>query len=412
MKSKQKGIALIVVLLGMSLVLLMILTALAGTEMSGKLVGNQLMWSGQSLQAANAGLSDTLSWFRRQTGTVAAFDPVLDPGGVCPGVGVDHTPPHNPVRNDTDDMAIGVVREYQVSAQGNVYARYESRKNPTPATGAGVIDISLLRGQTAPARIWQIESEGIVYVKNDAAVAFSVAPNRVLSRRTLRADVRRVEVTPPALAAVCTGPGAQVNIQGNGSVVGGAGTGVAYWDASPSAPAPRPPIVTGDLTGSPSQAITATSFALEDVFGVSKTELISLADYNAVTVAELPYNDLNILPSMKLILIHTNPATPNVVFDDAYPLSGSGVMVIFGNLFVNANSYSSWSGTVYVTGTVNIGAPANISGTLIALGDTVLVGSGGDRAEVTYDAAIADQVRQRVGQFRFSRAAYNPNAGS
>lgn len=168
----------------------------------------------------------------------------------------------------------------------------------------------------------------------------------------------------------------------------------------------------GDLDGTPPQAITATSFALEDVFGVSKTELISLADYNSTGVSELPYNALRQLPTMKLIIIESPAATPNVVFDDVFPLSGSGIMVIFGNLFVNPNSFSSWSGTVYVTGTVNIGAPANISGTLIALGDTVLVGSGGDRAEITYDSDIADQVRQQVGQFRFSRAVYNPNTGS
>jgi len=406
MKSKQqRGIALIVVLMAMSLVLLTLLTALAGTQMSGRLVANQLMYSGQALQAANAGLNEGLSWFRRQSGTITAFKPILDPGGVCPGPGpVDHTPKHIPPKNDTDNMTLGIVREYEISTQGRVWARFEARKNPTPADGNGVIDVTRARGASSDYRIWQLESEGIIYVKNNPLLPYDTAPNVIISRRTMRSNIRRIEVIAPTEAALCTGPGKVATLNLNGRVRGGTATGVAH-----SAGLDPVENAGSTMTGAPRKAVTTGSFRLEDVFGTTRQELELLADYNAaaVSLTDLPYNPSRSLPPMSLILIHDN-----AVFNDLTPLSGSGVIVVFGNLTVEPDSYSSFSGTVYVTGNVTINAPAIISGTLISNGNVILQGTTADLSEVAYDADIAAQVRQRIGQFRFTRASYNPNAGS
>ncbi|HWS72794.1 MAG TPA: hypothetical protein VN605_11800, partial [Thermoanaerobaculia bacterium] len=152
----ERGAALVIVLFASTLILLLLMTALTITRMSGRMAARQLQSQGQAYNAASAGLTNALSWFVHQrTQPVTSFNPVLDPNGVCP-----HTPAHVPPLNDTDDASIGIVRSYSIQDVGRVWGRYEVRKTV-------VTDVSRRRGQSTNGAIWQIDSVGYVYVRND-----------------------------------------------------------------------------------------------------------------------------------------------------------------------------------------------------------------------------------------------------
>ncbi len=74
----------------------------------------ELNLKGQATSASEAGITDALSWFRRQsTHPVAIFEPVHDPDKRI---------------IDTEDAAIGIVREFEISNQTGHYGRYEVMK--------------------------------------------------------------------------------------------------------------------------------------------------------------------------------------------------------------------------------------------------------------------------------------------
>jgi hypothetical protein len=107
-----------------------------------------------------------------------------------------------------------------------------------------------------------------------------------------------------------------------------------------------------------------------------------------------------VLPPKSFIVIQGDAA-----FTVARPLVGSGILVVFGDLDIAANSESNYNGVIYVTGSYTQGAPSLVHGTVIGQGNIRLVG-GGDFAEVDWDAAIVQQVRNQLGGYRFSRSEY------
>lgn len=378
-RPSERGAALIIVIFAATLILLMLMTALTITRTSGLTVARQLSSQAQAMSTASAGLTEALSWFVRQRQQpVTTFNPVVDTG-TC-----THTPPHVPLAYDSEDPAVGIVRSFEIASKGSVWGRYEVRKS-------GVKDVSQRRGKPQAGTIWQVESEGIVYVRNDASKGPAVAPNFVLARRTMKVDIQRLGLQLPANAALSALAGADVNIIQPSRIQGGSsGIGAAY---PPSTGAPSG---NGTISGSPAQSVTGAPFTIDQIFGVTANELVAMADIVADDEKQLP----NPLPEMSLVVIRGN-----ATFNGKRPLQGSGVLVVLGNLILNPQSNAFYSGVVWVGGNFVVTPPGVISGSVVA-NRGVQVAGGSDVAEINYDAAILDQIRQQMGNYLFSRSPW------
>ncbi len=358
------------VMLGLSVVLMVLLSGLVMTEFSGKTIARQLAWQGQALNASRAGLNETLSWFvRRPVQPVTTFDPQKDLTAVPP-------------LNETEDPTVGLVRSYEISDRGRVWGRYEVDKSV-------VADVSAQRGKSQPGTIWEVESKGIIYIRNDAAKAPDEAPNRVLAHATMRTDIQRLGLQLPADCALCAEKGQFVNVAATARVRGGTGIGIAYL---PSTGTPKI-AQASSVTGSPRLNATTGSFQLQDIFGVTQQELIGMADVVVKDERDLP----DPLPDMSLVVI-----TGNATFTPQRRLLGSGILVVLGNLVLNPQSNSMFNGVIWVGGTFQQGEPSLIGGSVVVRGNALLTG-GSDISEIDYDPNMIDQVRQQMGNYLFSR---------
>jgi hypothetical protein len=379
-RDTERGAALVIVIFASTLILLLLLTALTMTRMSGRMLARRLALQGQATNAASAGLTEALSWFVHQRQQpVTAFDPKVDAGGVC-----THVPPHAPAANESEQPAVGIVRSYQVTSTGKVYGRYEVRRN-------AVTDVSTRRGKPQAGLIWQLESEGTIYVRNNPADAPGVGANTILSRRTMRVEIQRLGLQLPANAAINSIRGDNTRVTRPSRILGGAaGIGVAH------PPSTGNPGGNGTISGNPSASATNGSFNLENIFSVSQNELLAMADLVVDDERQLP----NPMPAMSLIVIRGN-----ATFNGTRKFNGSGIVVVFGNLILNPQSDPSFSGVIWVGGNLNIHPPALINGSIVARGN-VQVAGGSEVAEINYDPAILDQIRLQMGNYLYSRSPW------
>ena len=394
-KHRERGQALIGTVVAISVVLLVLLATISITQLSNRAIARQLTYQGQALNAAEAGITETLSWFRRQNKTVVTFAPVLNTNT-------------NPVINETDDVncapastnCSGIVRTFDLSKAANLKGRYECLVGKI-ANNTGVLDITtqVKPVGTAAGTVWQLESIGYVWVVNDPGKAFNQSPNMVISKQTVRTQIQRMTLTlPEGGAAIFNGKGGTLSLGAKSKVQGGTGTG-AGWGTPGGAP-----VLLGTLTGSPAQKPLSTAlYDVQSVFSVSQPELASLADIQVNKVTDLPKP----LPSMSLIIVNGD-----ATFDATTPLIGSGILVVFGNVTILASSNSSFSGVIYTTGNFTMDQPSIISGAVIVgNGSTsgkvsVGNGNGADVAEVDYDPSIITQINAQMGQYRYSRGMY------
>jgi hypothetical protein len=420
LNNSQKGQALISVVAGVSLVLLSLVTALIITQFSGKVIVRQLTYQGQALNAAQAGLTEGLSWFTRQTvQPVQLFEPVQDLVAV-------------PQVNDTEDAncnsaysnlaCTGLVRTYQVSGPGNVWARYQltrtKRAADPVAYATNTTDITSNRGKAGVGIVWQMESQGTIFVRSNPAVAYNVLPNKVLARRTVRAEIQRLGLTRPADAAIVTNRSDAINLPQTDILIDGTTGQAIQWVNTPAGGSPIGAAYTAArpnsmIKGTTSAGISATPdhFSIPYIFGMTQQELINQATLNAPNVASLPAT----LPNMSLIVLN-NPVNPNqnFQFTAAQPLTGTGILVVLGNLVLAPNSNSVYSGLVYVRGTVTMNVSSTIDGMLIvdASGSpgvrTILIQGNGDKATVKFDRSMLDFIAQSMGSYSISRSTYIP----
>jgi hypothetical protein len=370
----------VLVLYAATLILLVMGATLTYTRLSGRLLVRQLNSQGQAVNAASAGLTETLAWFVHQRQQpVTVFDPKLDTGGVC-----THVPPHAPLANETEDPAAGIIRTYEVMSTGRVFSRYEVRRT-------GVADVSTRRGKPQAGTIWQLESNGIVYVRNNAAQPPGSGGNTVLARRTMRVEIQRLALQLPANAAISATAGNAINIARPSRVQGGAsGIGTAYPSGTST------PRGNGTITGNPAQNTTAGAFTLQGVFGVTQQELVAMADIVVDDESQLP----NPLPNMSLVVVRGN-----ATFNPQRRLTGSGILIVLGNLNFNPQSDTFYNGVIWVAGNLTVAPPSVINGAIVANGNAHVTG-GSEVAEVNYDPAILDQIRQQMGNYLFSRSPW------
>lgn len=379
-RSAERGAALILVIFASTITLLLLMTALVMTGTSGRVMARQLVSQGQAMNAAAAGLTEATAWFVHQRQQpVVSFDPQVDLNGVC-----THTPPHDPLVIESEDPSIGIVRSFEVTARGRVWGRYEVRRT-------AVRDVSRRRGKTQDGMVWQLESVGQIYVRNDPSRGPAVRPNFLLASRTMMQEIQRLGLQLPANAAISATRGNNINVVRPSRILGGSsGIGAAY---PPSTGTPRG---NGTLSGNPARSVTNGSFALEQVFGVSQSELVGMADLVVDDENDLP----NPLPAMSLIVIRGN-----ATFNGTRTLTGSGILVVLGNLILNPQSNAYFSGVIWTGGNFHISPPGTINGAVIANGN-VQVNGGSEVSEVNYDPAILDQIRLQMGNYLASRSPW------
>jgi Tfp pilus assembly protein PilX len=382
----ERGQALIGTVISISIVLLVLLTAISITQLSNRAIARQLTYQGQALNAAEAGITETLSWFRRQNGTVTLFKPKLDTT-VTPTI------------DETENTTIGIVRTFDLSKTANLKGRYECTIGTTSATTAtGVLDVTLqVKPAAAAGTVWQLESTGYVWVVNDPSKTFNQSPNMVISKQTVRTQIQRMTLSlPEGGAAIFNGTGGSFSLGSKAKIQGGSGAGIAYSYAGTPAG--------GSVSGTPAKkASSLAGYSIPAVFSVTPVELAGLADLQVNKVSDLP----NPMPAMSLIIINGN-----ATFDAARSLVGSGILVVYGDLNLSGQNNSSYSGIVYVTGKFTMDQPSLISGAVI-VGNGVSSGAvsignggGGDVAEVDYDPSMISQITSQMGQYRFSRGMY------
>lgn len=376
----QRGAALILVIFASTLILLLLMTVHVMTFTSGRTVVRQLQTQGQATNAAAAGLTEALSWFVHQKQQpVTAFDPKADKNGVCA-----HTPAHVPPVVESEKPETGIVRSYEIAGQGRVWGRYEVRRT-------AVEDISKRRGKAVAGAVWRLDSEGVVYIRNDASKAAGEGSNYVLARRTMRVDIQRLAIQAPAPAALSALRADKINVIKPSRIQGGSvGIGAAYRASTGTTKG------NGTISGSPAKNTTTLPFTIDGVFGVTQTELLSMADIVVDDESQLPAT----LPDMSLIVVRGN-----ATFTPQRKLTGSGILVVLGNLILNPQSDTFYSGLIYIGGNFVIAPPGIVNGSVIVNGNAHISG-GAEVAEINYDASMLDQIRLQLGNYLFSRSPW------
>lgn len=342
----------------------------------------------QANQFARAGLTEAVSWFRRQTSQpVASFEPLVDLAVVPPVI-------------DTDEPEIGIVREFRI--EGKIWGRYEIWKpwedDPNAARLAWrrqvqVRDVSSQRHTGTGGTSWRLRSIGYVFEREDANVRFDQAPNRVVAIEMLETEIVRRRVSPPGQSALTVGDGNSAHVNTMGRIRGGGDGAGIYYPAGSGTPTTGPRRDNRVLGNPPlAQAPGAVDLSCEAVFGVSYAELKASADHVVTDRRDIP------VPLGDLTTVVIEHA--NVTFDSDVPLSGTALVYVRGNCTIASGSNSNFGGLLYVEGNLTMRAPSNIEGAVVVTGNFSLQGSG-DYATIIYDDNVLNQLRQAVGQYRF-----------
>ncbi|MFH1226510.1 MAG: hypothetical protein V1701_01235 [Planctomycetota bacterium] len=371
----QKGVIMVWAMLSITILLGAITAGLIILQATNSALESSMEYYAQAPAMARAGLLDSLAWFRRQAGQpVTTFNPQLNLLA-------------DPPINDTDDAAIGIVRELEVSQSQNIWGRYEVDKTI-------VSDISAQRGLTGNGAIWKIQSKGLLYFRFDPTKSYNVWPNRVLTSVKLATEIRRVSIVSPAQAALCAGNPSQTVIGNNVKILGQTQIAIVYPPLTGTPNINGGAVVTGTLGAT--STVTPYNDSTESVFGMTETELRSIADYYVTSVDQLP----DPIPDYKIVFFEGN-----ATFNSSHALMGTGIFYITGTLTMAANSGSSYNGVIYCKGHYHQLAPSIISGVVITKGQ-VNIESTGDISEIDYDAGILNQIQTYTGQYRLGKGIY------
>lgn len=381
-------------------VLAMIPLSMNLLKLTSQQAQSQINFTAQANNVARAGLTDAISWFRRQT-----TQPVRS--GVPPSLyawadGAFY-PRLSTSTADTIDESIGLVKEYQLTESGLLWARYEVRRQQDTATNAvdpkAVHDITGMRceGHVAGEGLaWYVESAGIVYRKFDAAKNFDEAPNEVVSRARVSTEIRRLALSLPLNAAVIVSTRNLVSLASNTKVVGGNNAGIGYYGGNSNPSTSGGSSYTGIPAISDIDGIgTNGTFDVQTILGVTENELKLMADISVNSLSELASD----YPAMAVVFIKGD-----ATFDSSHPLRGGGILYVKGNLTIQTTSNTLFSGFIFVTGNASILGDNLISGSIAVKGSLSINGSGVGVPEIDYDSTILDSVRQQVAQYRENKA--------
>jgi len=390
----ERGAALVMALMFTTIVLGVVVTGTLTLKSQIRQNRTLFITNYQAVMAARSGLTEALSWLRRQTSQpVTEFAPVFDPT-------------QQPQILETEDPAIGLVRDFQIS--GNLWARYEVWKEwdedpePARATWRALYecrDISTPKAARAAGAAWRLRSVGYVYRRFSEALPFNVTPNQVLATEMAETDVLRAVINLPGEGAVNVGDGNSCHINTNGRIRGGSAAGIYYPEGTG-----RP--TTGSrrrrrVTGTPRLAqATVYDDSYESVFGLSFAEISSMADMIVTNQDDFP----SPIPDNSLIVVDTG-STLNI--DSSRPLTGSGLVIVRGNMTMTSGNNSLFSGLLYVDGNFTMRAPSEINGSVVVTGNMTLQGAG-DYATINFDADALESLMRNFGAYRRVNSIYLP----
>ncbi|MCX5781834.1 MAG: hypothetical protein NT145_03905 [Elusimicrobia bacterium] len=396
----NSGSALVTVMIIMISVTIL---AVVGTQFimtSFKDAKRQLNMSAQAENVARAGLADTIAWFKRQQ-----IQPVKMRGAMTyPDEAFNPKFSTDSAKCDTIDESVGLVKEYPLSENNILWARYEVRKQTAPPAAIDPFAVHDVTGErlssgevNGDGYVWFIPSKGYIYRRKDPNVAFNVSPNEIIGSAKVSTEIRRITLNLPVTCANIVNNGGTagsqtVRVNSRGRIVGG-----TYGCGRTSGVVP---VVSGAnaQVSPPAGPPLADNYTEQFVLGVTKNELRVLADFYVSSVNDLP----NPLPDLALIYINGN-----AVFNAARPLRGSGLLYVDGNLTLTSTAGSSpptshfFSGFIYVSGNVIIQDPAYVGGCLVSYGGLTLSRAApADFAEIIYDQNALNIVRQQICQYR------------
>ncbi|MEC7724782.1 MAG: hypothetical protein VYD05_04665 [Planctomycetota bacterium] len=393
-RASERGAALIMALMFTTVVVGVVVT---GTlTLKSQITTNRTLFitNYQAVMAARSGLTEALSWLRRQTSQpVTEFHPILDEGAVPPVL-------------DTEDQAIGLVRDFQIS--GSLWARYEVWRewaaDPDPdrlmwREQFHCQDISAPKAGRNAGAAWRLRSVGYVYRRHDESLPFNAKPNVVLATEMTETDVLRAVINLPGEAAVNVGDGNSCHINTNARINGAENAGI-YFPAGTGRPTTGPRNQQR-VTGYPALSRAASyDDSYQAVFGLTFAEISSMADMIVTDEADFP----NPIPDNALIVVDVG-STFNV--DSSRPLTGTGLVVVNGNMVMNTGNNSLFSGMLYVDGNFTMRAPSEINGSVIVTGNMTVQGSG-DYATINFDADALSSLMSNFGAYRRVNSIYLP----
>ncbi len=388
-KDSKRGSIVIYLILILAFLLALIPVIARMVSVSAKDTKHQLLTTAMADNIAKAGLTDTVSWFRKQM--------IVKGTGYYPNPDDAFYP--RQAAGDTEDEAAGLVKNYLLNDKEQIWARYEIRRQPAspePYDAHAVHDITDQRTNfpAGDGLVWYLESQGFIYKKADPTKNYNEEPNRILSKSRMSGEIRQLSLTLPVNAAVSCMQGNQVHVNNNATIDGGTdGYGVARVAGGGAVKTG-----TGKVLGTPSGEFSGiTTPSVNYVFGVAESELKGLADYLVNSVSTLPAH----YPTMSFVFVEGD-----IEFDSAHALIGGGILYVNGNLTLDSTSNSLFSGLVYVTGTTTIEGPALIQGAIVSLGGMTISGMG-DVAEIDFDSSILTTVRQQLAYYREDKTSLN-----
>lgn len=386
----EKGIAIILalffVLIAVGLVSSGVILMKSNTDLSEL----RFRRENQAKQFARSGLTEALSWFRRQTAQpVTDFAPALDASAT-------------PKIMDTDDPNIGLVREFEI--EDGVWGRYEVWREDETDTDSTRLefrrkyqakDLSAERGFSASGSVWLMRSVGYVFERKSTTAAWNQKPNRVLAVSTIESEVQRLSLQLPGAAAINIQRGPNATINTKGRVRGGTtGAGIYY-------PSSTPKPITGPkkdnrVTGSPAVSAGGTyDDSVKAIFGVSRDELRSMADLVITDPDDFP----DPIPENAIIFVEASV----LKFDAARSLNGTGLVFVEGSVTMISGNNSFFTGMLYIDGNMTMRETSDIYGAVVVTGNMTVQGSG-DYATIYYDGDALSQLNSRIGQYRWSGA--------
>ncbi len=343
----------------------------------------------QAAQFARSGLTEAMSWFRRQTGQpVTRFEPQRDDNATPPIL-------------DTDDPEIGLVRQFRISR--DIWGRYEvwheNEDDPDPIRlefrrKFQAKDTSLQRGFAGPGNVWLVRCIGYVYQRRDSNVNWNEPPNRVLAIATYEGEIQRLAIQlPGGQAAICIKHGENCTIESNGRIRGGTTAAGILYPKDTGNPTIGP-LSENRVTGVPATtSIDDYDDGVRAVFGVSQNELRSMADLVITNPIDFP----DPIPSNALVFVE---AGATITFNSTRSLNGTGIVFVDGNMSAESGNNSSFSGLLYITGNITLNETADVYGTAIVQGNLLVKGAG-DYATMSYDDGALATIRREIGQYRW-----------
>lgn len=316
---------------------------------------------------AESGLTDAISWMRRQpVQPVQAFSPQRDLAA-------------EPPVDETLDPAIGLVREFEVN--GSLWGRYEVRTNEA-------VDVSARYGEPAGS-VWDLGARGYLYERIDATKSFDKKPNRLLSSQTMRTEARGLAIRMPNTGAVVAGDLRSLELL-SGTVIDGAGGPAITYDLSKTSGGLL--AAAGSLTGTPSMLPLGTlGLDLASVFGIREDQMRATADVVAESERQIQGRE------MRDQLVFA-PGSLNLdISRDG--LRGRMVLAIAGDLYAPEFNNSDFRGVLYVGGALVLEGPFRFAGTLIVRG-AMKVGGSADQVVIRSDPSQVTAMQNALSQYR------------